>query len=93
MLNMAAEKTDLKQVRDSLAVLKAVGDPTVVNEAEKLEKAVNNLVAINEPLIANYAKELKAFDESVVSKYGLPTARVIEFVMVALVALKMYCLG
>ena len=88
-----AKKSNLKQVQDSLAVLKAVADPTVVNEAEKLEEAVTNLVAVNEPLVTTYAKELKAFDESVVSKYGLPAARVIEFVMVALVAAKMFYLG
>ncbi len=88
-----AKKSNLKQVQDSLAVLKAVADPTVVNEAEKLEEAVTKLVAVNEPLVTTYAKELKAFDESVVSKYGLPAARVIEFVMVALVAAKMFYLG
>ena len=91
---MADEKKSyLKIIQDGITALKAVGDPTVVDQAQKIDAAVKNLVAVNEPLVTTYAKKLKAFDESIVSKYGLQAARIVEFVMIALIVLKLYYIG
>lgn len=92
-MEVTEKKTDLEVVQSSLKVLQAVNDQTVVAEADKMERAINNLVATNKPMVEAYAEELKAFDQSIVSKYGLPAARVIEFILVALMALKMYYAG
>lgn len=88
---MADEKKSyLKIIQDGITALKAVGDPTVVDQAQKIDAAVKNLVAVNEPLVTTYAKKLKAFDENIVSKYGLQAARIVEFVMIVLIVLKLY---
>lgn len=84
------KKSNLKTIQDSLVVLKAFGDQTVVNETEKIEGAVKNLIAVNKPLIEDYAKEIKAFDQGIVGKYGLQVARVIEFGMIACIAAKLF---
>lgn len=80
-------------VRSSLAALKAVQDPAVQAEAKKLEKNINAIIATNKPMVVAYVEQLKAFDASLLAKYGVPTARLIEFVLVLLVAAKMYLLG
>ena len=87
------KKSDLKVIQDGITALKAVGDPTVIDQAEKIDAAVKNIVAVNEPLVTTYAKELKAFDEGLVSKYGLQAARIVEFVMIVLIGLKLYYIG
>ena len=88
------KKSDLKIIQDGITALKAVGDPTVVDQAQKIDAAVKNLVAVNEPLVTTYAKELKVFDESIVSKYGLQATRTVEFVMIVLIGLKLlYYIG
>lgn len=84
---------DTTQIKKSLEIIKAVTtDETVINEAQKIEAAVNQLVAVNQPLVTAYAENLKAFNEGLISKYGKKTAAVIEFVMVAAVAIKMFLL-
>ena len=82
-----------KVVETSVAVLKTVGDPTVVNEAAKIEAAVKQMTELNAPIVQQYADNLKAFDQGLVSKYGTKVARVIEFACVLAVAAKMYFLG
>ncbi len=82
---------DTTQIKKSLEVIKTVAtDETVINEAQKIEAAVNQLVAVNQPLATAYADSLKSFNEGLVSRYGKKTAAVIEFAMVAAVALKMF---
>lgn len=83
----------IETLETSLKVLKTVGDPTVVNEAEKIESVIKQMQKVEVPLLETYAKNLKAFDQSIVSKYGVPTARVIEFVMVLAIAAKFYLFG
>ena len=80
-------------VQSSLAALKAVHDPAVQAEAKKLEKNINAIIATNKPMVVAYVEQLKAFDASLLAKYGVPTARLIEFVLVLLVAAKMYLLS
>lgn len=87
------QETRFDAIESSLAALKAVKDPAVQAEAEKLEKNVKEIIALNKPIIVDYAEQIKKFDQSVVSKYGLQVARVIEFGMIALVAAKIYFLG
>ena len=69
------EKTDQvaiqKSIEASLKVLETVGDVTIVNEAKKIEANVNKMVQINRPMVEAYAAELKAFDQSLVAKYGI----------------------
>ncbi len=84
------KKSNLKTIQDSLIVLKAFGDQTVINETEKIEDAIKNLIAVNKPLIEDYAKEIKTFDQGVVGKYGLQVARVIEFGMIACITAKLF---
>ena len=86
-------ETKLESIQSSLAALKAVQDPAVQAEAEKLEKNVREIISINKPMVVNYAEQLKNFDAGIVAKYGVPTARVVEFVMVALVAAKIWLVG
>ena len=80
-------------VQSSLVALKAVHDPAVQAEAKKLEKNINAIIATNKPMVVAYVEQLKAFDASLLAKYGVPTARLIEFVLVLLVAAKVYLLG
>ena len=80
-------------VQSSLAVLKAVHDPAVQGEAKKLEKNINAIIATNKPMVVAYVEQLKAFDANLLAKYGVPTARLIEFILVLLVAAKMYLIG
>lgn len=87
------QKTLTEQIKASLSVLRAVEDPTVVNEAQKIEKAIVELNKTTAPLLESYAKNLKAFDEGLVSKYGLQAARVIEFGMLVALAVKAFVLG
>lgn len=82
-----------RQIETSLHVLEAVSDDTVVSEAKKIEDAVSELSKINTPLFEAYTKNLKAFDQGLVGKYGLQVARLIEFVMILAIAAKMYFLG
>ena len=44
-------------------------------------------------MVVAYVEQLKAFDASLLAKYGVPTARLIEFILVLLVAAKMYLIG
>ena len=80
-------------VQSSLAALKAVHDPAVQGEAKKLEKNINTIIATNKPMVVAYVEQLKAFDANLLAKYGVPTARLIEFILVLLVAAKMYLIG
>ena len=80
-------------VQSSLAVLKAVHDPAVQGEAKKLEKNINAIIATYKPMVVAYVEQLKAFDANLLAKYGVPTARLIEFILVLLVAAKMYLIG
>ena len=80
-------------VQSSLAALKAVHDPAVQGEAKKLEKNINAIIATNKPMVVAYEEQLKAFDANLLAKYGVPTARLIEFILVLLVAAKMYLIG
>lgn len=86
-------ETKLESIQSSLSALKAVQDPAVQAEAEKLEKNVREIISINKPMVVNYAEQLKNFDAGIVAKYGVPTARVIEFALVAFVAAKMWLVG
>ena len=81
-------KTDLRVIQDGLAVLKAAGDQTIKDQAEKIEEAVKNLVEKNRPVVESYAKELKAFDESFADKYGSTLFDVLEFVMILILFVK-----
>ena len=91
------EKTDQvaiqKSIEASLKVLETVGDVTIVNEAKKIEANVNKMVQINRPMVEAYAAELKAFDQSLVAKYGMKAARVIEGVILVALAIKSFYLG
>jgi len=80
-------------VQSSLAALKAVHDLAVQGEAKKLEKNINAIIATNKPMVVAYVEQLKAFDANLLAKYGVPTARLIEFILVLLVAAKMYLIG
>jgi hypothetical protein len=92
-INEENVKVNTTQIKKSLEIIKAASaDETVINEAQKIEAAVNQLVAVNQPLVTAYAENLKAFNESLVSRYGKKTASVIEFVMLAAVAAKMFLL-
>lgn len=93
MANKVSNETLTKGVEASIAVLKTVGDPTVVNEAAKIEAAVKQMAELNAPIVQQYADNLKALDQGLVTKYGLKAARVMEFVCVIAVAAKMYFLG
>lgn len=68
-------------VQSSLAALKAVHDLAVQGEAKKLEKNINAIIATNKPMVVAYVEQLKAFDASLLAKYGVPTARLIEFII------------
>lgn len=81
-------KTDLRVIQDGLAVLKAAGDQTIKDQAEKIEEAVKNLVEKNRPVVESYVKELKAFDESFTDKYGSTLFDVLEFVMILILFVK-----
>lgn len=50
-------------------------------------------MSLNKPIIVGYAEQLKKFDQNVVAKYGVPMARLIEFGLVAFVAVKIYFAG
>ena len=82
-----------KSIEASLRVLETVGDPTVVYEAKKIEENINKMVGINRPMVEAYAEELKAFDQSLVTKYGMRAARVIEGVILVALAVKTFYLG
>lgn len=85
---MDEKKTYLRTIRDGLAVLKATGDTTIKDQAEKIEDAFKALVEKTQPAVESYANELKTFDESFAEKYGYPFLRVLEFVMITAVFLK-----
>lgn len=91
------DKEKLKQALNlSLKVLETAGDPIVVNEAKKIENAVDKLLAVKDkkqPAIVEHIENAKAFDQTLVGKYGLVAARVIEFGLVALIAIKYLYLG
>ena len=80
-------------VQSSLTALKAVQDPAVQAEAAKLEKNIKAIIATNKTMVVAYAEQLKAFDANLLAKYGVPTARLIEFGLVLLVAAKIYLVG
>jgi hypothetical protein len=85
-----------KTVEISLKVLETAGDPVVVSEAKKIEGVVDQLLAIKDekkPAVLEHIENAKAFDQSLVSKYGLVTARIIEFAIVALIGVKYLYLG
>lgn len=85
-----------KTVEISLKVLETAGDPVVVNEAKKIEGIVDQLLALKEekkPAVLEHIESAKAFDQGLVAKYGLVTARVIEFAIVALIGVKYLYLG
>lgn len=82
-----------KSIEASLKVLETVGDPTIVSEAKKIEANVNKMVDINRPMVEAYAEELKAFDQSLVAKYGMKAARVIEAAILVALAVKNFYLG
>ncbi len=82
-----------KSIEASLKVLETIGDPTVVNEAKKIEENVGKMVQINRPMVEAYAEDLKAFDQGLVAKYGMKVARVIEGVILVALAAKTFYLG
>lgn len=82
------KKTYLRTIQDGIAVLKAAGDATIKDQAEKIEEAVKGLVEKTQPAVESYANELKAFDESFATKYGYTFLRVVEFVMLAAIFFK-----
>lgn len=86
-------ETKFDAIESSLTALKAVNDPAVQAEAEKLEKNVKEIISINKPMVVSYAEQMKAFDAGIVAKYGVPVARFIEFGLVVAVAAKIYFLG
>ena len=87
------QETRFEAVQSSLTDLKAVQDPAVQAEAAKLEKNIKAIIDTNKPMVVAYAEQIKAFDASLLAKYSAPTARLIEFILVLLVAAKMYLLG
>lgn len=87
------QRTKLDVIKASLAFLKAVRDPRVRAEAESIEKNFKAIMSLNKPIIVSYAEQLKKFDQSVVAKYGVPMARLIESGLVAFVAVKIYFAG
>lgn len=84
------QKNLADQIKSSLSVLRAVGDPTVINEAQKIESAISEINKTTVPMLETYAKNLKSFDEGLVSKYGFKAARVIEFGLVIALAIKAF---
>ena len=90
---MISTETRFDAVNSSLAALKAVNDPAVQEEAKKLEKNIKAIIDINKPMVVNYAEQLKAFDAGLITKYGVPLARLVEFGMVAMVAAKLFLVG
>ena len=80
-------------IQASLTALKAIKDPVVQAEAEKLEKNVKSIIDTTKPVVVAYAEQLKAFDQGLLAKYGVAAARLIEFSMIALVAAKLFLLG
>ena len=87
------QRTKLDVIKTSLAFLKAVRDPRVRAEAESIEKNFKEIMSLNKPIIVGYAEQLKKFDQNVVAKYGVQMARLIEFGLVAFVAVKIYFAG
>lgn len=85
-----------KNLEASLKVLETAGDPIVVQEAKKIEGVVDELIALSNKQkngVVEHIENAKAFDQGLVAKYGLVTARIIEFVVVALIAVKYLYLG
>jgi len=85
-----------KTLEVSLKVLETAGDPVVVAEAKKIEGAIDELMVIEnqkQPAVIEHIENAKAFDQTLVGKYGLVTARVIEFGLVAIMAVKYLYLG
>lgn len=86
-----------KTLEKSLKVLETAGDPIVVDEAKKIEGVLDQIVALNnkenKDKVEDHLNSMKAFDQGLVAKYGLVTARIIEFVVVALIGIKYLYLG
>ena len=49
-------ETKFDAIESSLTALKAVNDPAVQAEAEKLEKNVKEIISINKPMVVSYAE-------------------------------------
>lgn len=76
-----------KELMTSLNALKMSDDASIVSEAKNIENAVNSLIEIAKSsqvkdTVTNAVSSVKSVNESLVSKYGLVTARIIEFVAV-----------
>lgn len=95
--NINMDQEQLKKTLEvSLKVLETAGDPIVVGEAKKIEGVVDQLIAVSskkQSAVLDHIESAKSFDQSLVSKYGLVTARVIEFGLVAIMAVKYLYLG
>lgn len=73
-------------IESSLAALKAINDPAVQAEAEKLKKNVKEIISINKPMVVSHTEQMKAFDAGIVAKCGVPAARLIEFGLMVVTA-------
>ena len=94
-INLTQEQLK-KTLNVSLKVLETAGDPIVVGEAKKIEGVVDQLIAVSNKehsTVLDHIESAKSFDKSLVTKYGLTAARIIEFGMVALIAIKYLYLG
>lgn len=86
---LSAEQKEIikKTLEVSFKVLETAGDPIVADEAKKIQNVINQVLAFKniEPIsnADGHAKSVSKFNESLISKYGLIAARVIEFLLVA----------
>ena len=89
------EKERLRRtIMASLAVIESSSDPIIVDEAGRIKQAVKELSALKEtPEAQECMDTVRELDSSLVSKYGVPVARAIEFLLVAAVAAKLYFFG
>ncbi len=74
----------------SLKVLENTADPIVVEEAKKIEAVVNQL---SEVANTNWYDNLLNFDQTLIKKYGVFFARLIEIATLVAVTVKVFYLG
>lgn len=83
-----------KAIMASLTIIESSSDPLIIDEAEKIRKAIKSISAIKEtPEAQELANTVRDLDSSFISKYGYNIARVLEFLLIVAVAAKIYFIG